>query len=180
MHFSITEFTNGSRSHLWWFWVIVQGNSFEAGPASSPRTLQTSAITEKSLTPIKHTHTVFSNKFRQQDKQQPVCMKREQRSSYFACTHEPHLDIWKAYRSIIGLSPHKLQSNDGAGDLITADGKLWNKSNQKKLVSKTALGGLLFWPLQNTNTLQTSNIYFVSFVSYHSSRTFTKNNVYEW
>lgn len=181
MHFTFTEFSNASRSHLWWFWVIGQSNSFEAGPASSPRTLQTRTITEKSLTPIKH--TLFSNKFSQQDKQQLKWMKRDRTRAtqlLFAPTHEAHLDIWEAYQSIIGLSAHKLQSNDRACDLVTADGNLWNKSNQKSLCLKLLLV-VCYADLCNenqyTNKLQTSNIYFVRLVSYHSLRTFTKNNL---
>lgn len=68
---------------------------------------------QPSLWNLSHTeNTLFSNRFNQQDKQQPYVYEKRKNKSDPA--HMRLIWIWKAYRSIIGLSPHWLQPNDRA------------------------------------------------------------------
>ncbi len=163
---------------------MVQGNSFEAGPASSTRS-QRRAITLKSLTPIKH--TLFPNSFNRQDKQQPICMKT------LACTHEASCSpahmrlvwIWKAYRSIIGLSPHWLQPNDRAWMISLQQMESSERNQIKRSLCLTGLDGVLYWPVQRKQIYKHTSHFLVIFtlcVSYPEgdlcTGTLTKNNLY--
>lgn len=93
---------------------------------------------QPSLWNLSHTeNTLFPNRFNQQDKQQPYVWKEKEQER--PSSHEAHLDMKgiSVYNwSITTLASAEWQSVD---DLITADGKPWNKSNKKSLRLKLVL-----------------------------------------